>query len=327
MKKMTYQRVFGVVLIFSLFFAVNAMGQEKEYPVKPINLWIGYSSGGAAGLSGTIVAEGLKKYLKQPVLVNFKPGASQLICAEFVSNSPPDGYTLFWVVYGELTGKVVMEADKIKFRLEDLDMTLGGGLYIPFLLGCNAESPWKTIEDVIAAARKSPGKLTLSNFGPGSGTHVLGLALARKNGIVLNHIPFAGGGPAIQALLGGHIDMHNGAISTWGDHIQPGGKLRGLLLFDHSRVADVPDVPTSVEKGFLTLIPRYGFAAPKGLPEGVKATLAKAIKDVLGDPEIISQLAKVRGLKNEYLNPEQLSKMVQEDKKIFEDAWKTIEKK
>lgn len=323
MKGILSQRVTMIVLVILFCCTDSALGQEKGFPVRPINLYIGYSPGGGATHTGNIFAEGMKKYLKQPVVVNFKPGAVQAICAEFIINSKPDGYTLFWVSYGELIAKVAKDGSMLKFRLEDLD-SLGCGPYSPYTLAVNAESPWKNVEDLIAEARKSPGKLTHSSAGVGSPTHLLSELFARKTGIVLNHVPFSGGGPYITAMLGKHVDMSVASGSTFGSHIMPGGGLRCLVVFDQKRLPDIPDVPTAVETGIdITYKAWFGLAAPRMLPKAVRATLIEASKNTVEDPEINSRLKKALvGVTNIYLSPEELDKKIQEEYRLVEDVLK-----
>jgi tripartite-type tricarboxylate transporter receptor subunit TctC len=305
------------VFVVLIFCAFNALGQEKEFPVRPINLYIGYAPGGGATQTGTIIAEGMKKYLKQPVVLNYKPGATQAIAAEFIINSKTDGYTLFWVSLGELITKVARDGSILKFRLEDLD-ALGCGPYSPYILAVNASSPFKTIEDLIAAAKKSPGKLNYGSAGAGSPTHMLAELFAIKAGVTLNHVPFSGGGPAITALLGEHTNMSIMSGSTFGTHIKQGGGLRPLTVFDQRRVPDLLDIPTALEKGIdVTMAAWYGLAAPKGVPKEIRATLIQGFKNTVEDSGTNSMLGKLVGVKNAYLTPEETDKKIQEEYKIL----------
>jgi tripartite-type tricarboxylate transporter receptor subunit TctC len=322
MKRMMGKWVMMSVFVILIFYAFNALGQEKEFPVRPVNLYIGYAPGGGATQTGTIVAEGMKKYLKQPVVLNFKPGATQAIAAEFIINSKPDGYTLFWVSHGELITKVAVDSSILKFRLEDLD-SLGCGPYSPYILAVNVTSPFTTVEDLIAAARKSPGKLNYGSAGHGSPTHLLGELFSIKAGTVLNHVPFSGGSPAITALLGEHTNMSIMSGSTFGAHIKSGGGLRPLVVFDQKRVPDLPDVPTASEKGIdITMAAWYGLQAPKGLAKTVRTTLVQAFKNTVEDPQIISMLNKLVGVKNIYLSPDEADKKIQEEYKLIQDVLK-----
>lgn len=321
MKKVTGQGVVALFFVAFVFCTVNALGEEKEFPVRPINLYLGFAPGGGATHTGTVVAEGMKKYLKQPVVLNFKPGAAQAIAAEFVINSPPEGYTLLWVAFADLETKVAKDRSSLKFGLEDLD-SLGAAPYTPYTLVVNDESPWKTVEDLLAAARKSPGKLSHGSSGVGALTHIAAELFSMKTGIVLNHVPFAGGGPAITALLGKHVDMGFASVGTYGSHIKPGGGLRSLVVFDQKRDFGLPDVPTTVERGIdITLTSWFGLQAPKGLPKAVRAILVGAFKNTVNDPQVISSLTKL-GFNISYHSPEEVDRRIQEEYKQFEAIWK-----
>lgn len=317
----------GIILFVSLILISGttiAVGQEKEFPVKPINLYIGFAPGGGATHSGNIICEGMKKYLKQPVILNFKPGAAQVICADFVANSKPDGYTLFWIAPADLIAKLSKEGAMVKFQLGDLD-SLGAAPYTPFTLAVNSESPWKTVEDLVADARKSPGKVVFGSSSTGAVTHMVGELFSIKTGTALIHVPFSGGGPSITALLGKHVDMCFMSIGSYGSQIQPGGGLRGLAVFDHKRDPSLLDVPTAKERGIdiPPLTSWFGLQAPKGLPKEVRTTLVEAFKNVIKDRDIVSTLTKL-GFNISYLNPEEVDKRMQEEYKLFVDVWTKV---
>lgn len=325
MKRMLIHKVIVVVLIILVFLTTSAFGQEKRFPVKAINLYLGYSPGGGAGNSGTILAEGLKKYLNQPVIVNFKPGATQAIAAEFVKNSTPDGYTLFYVAHPELIAKIAQEGPMPKFGLEGLD-SLGSSPYTPNTITVNAESPFKNVEDFIAAAKKSPGSLNYGSSGKGSVAHLIGELFSQKARIVMNHIPFAGTGPAITALLGKHIDVGFMSAGAFGAHIKPGGGLRTLIVFERKRDSGLADVPTAMERGYdIFSSIWFGLQAPKGLPKTVRDTLVQAIEKTVKDAEVISRLAKL-GFNTTYLSPEEADRKIQEEYKLFLNIWEEVGK-
>lgn len=169
MKRRMSQRVMGVLLLAFVLWPTYSFGQAEPFPVKPINVYVGYPPGGNTAITGQIVADGMRKYLNQPVIVNFKVGAVQAIAAEFVKNSKPDGYTLVYLAHGNLIAKIAKdkrEGVPVKVQIEDLE-SLGAGPYSPWTIAVNGDSPWKTIEDLIAAARKSPGGLNYGTDGVG----------------------------------------------------------------------------------------------------------------------------------------------------------------
>lgn len=321
MKKMVCNTIVAFVIL--LFCTVDALGQEKGFPIKPINLYIGYSPGGGTANSGVIFAEGMKKHLRVPVIVNYKPGAAQLVAAEFMKNSNPDGYTLLYVCATELLPKLALESSTTKFRLDDLE-SLGGSPNNALVFAVNAESPWKNLEDLVAAAKKSPGSLSFASSGVGTHTHLLKEVFSRKAGIVLNHVPFAGSGPANTALLGGHVHIASMGFSGYAGYMQPGGGLRVLAVFDQKRDPAFPDVPTAMESGYdIVALQWYELAAPMGLPKSVRATLVQATESVAKDPEVISKLSKL-GFNSNYLSPEEVNRKIQEGYKLCLDTWEKI---
>jgi len=328
-KESMSKRITLAFLFIIMLWSAYAFGQGETFPVKPINLYIGYPPGGNTAITGQIVAEGMKKYLNQPVIVNFKTGAVQAIAAEYVKNSKPDGYNLVYLAHGNLIAKLAKDKRDgvpLKFQMEDLD-SLGAGPYSPWTIAVNAESPWKTIDDLIAAARKDPGALNYGTDGVGSCSHLLLELFSQKAGIVLNQIPFQGGGPAVTALLGGHVQLITFSTTTLGAQVKPGGGLRPLLVFEKKRDPGLPDVPTALEKGYdIVLASWQGLRGPKGIPKPVKATLISAFEKTVKEPLIVQNLAKL-DCEVTYFSPEEVDKKVREENKLFSDIWDKIGKK
>lgn len=325
MKKVTVTTVMMLFFVTCIFCVgtTNVLGQEKGYPDKPISLYLGFPPGGGAAIAAQGWVEVMKKYLKQPLVLNYKPGGAQVIAAEFVSNSRPDGYTLMWMGFADMITKVTLEQGEIKYRLEDLD-SIGGFTCYPTLLVVPTDSPYKTIEDLIAAAKKSPGKLSYGSTGAGGLHHLIPEYFAMKTGIKLNQVPFQGGGPQITALLGNHVDMGTSGVATFLPYLKPGGGLRGLILFDKQRHASMPDVPCSAEKGIDVQVGIwFGIQGPKGMPKEVKDRLIDAFKKTAEDPQTKDQLGKL-GYGLVYLSPVEEDKRVRVDYKQFLEVWKNI---
>ncbi len=320
MKRLIGGRIIVLIIFAFMLSSVNALGQDKGFPVKAINSFIGMAPGGATTQSGTIVCDGMKKYLKQPVVVNFKPGAAQAVAAEFVKNSKPDGYTILWAAFGDLEVKVAKDRSILKFGFEDFD-SLGSACFSPYTVAVNIESSFKTVEDVVAAAKKSPGKLSYGSSGTGALGHIAGEIFSMRTGIVLNHVPFTGGAPAITASLGKHIDLNFQSVSTFGNHIKQGGGLQSLVVFAQNRDTSLPNVPTAMERGIdFTLTSWFGMLVPKGMPKDAKAVLAQALKKTVEDPEIGSMLNKM-GFTVAYISPEEVDKRIEKEYKLFRDVW------
>lgn len=317
MGKTMGKRIGMGVLIILLFCAWNALGQEKKFPVNPINLYIGYPPGGGVGNAAQILAEGLKKNLNQPVMVNFKPGAAQAIAGDFVSKCKADGYSLLYVTETDFIPKLIKDASLLKYSMDDF-VSLGASPYSPYALAVNAESPWKTLDDLISHGRKSPpGTLSYGSVGVATTAHLSAELFSQLTGIALNHIPFQGGGPADTALMGGHVHMCFGSVGRFGARLRPGGGLRPLAILDKKRVPDFPEVPTMLEKGYdIQLLLWNGLHAPKGLPLEVKNVLVQGFEKTAKDQEMITALGKA-GYYHFYLNPEEQDRQIQVDYKLL----------
>jgi len=326
MKRMMILSVIGVLFVNFGVLATYANGQAEAFPVKPVDMYVGFPPGGFTAISGQMVAAGMKKYLNQPVIVNFKPGASQMIVAEFVKNSKRDGYTLFYMSLHDLHAKFALDKKEglpVKVQFGEFE-SLGAGPSSPYLLAVNAESPWKTIEDFIAAARKSPGSLNYGSGGMGGCDQLVMGLFRQKAGIALNHIPFQGGGPATTALLGGHVQIITFSVVTLAAHVMPGGGLRPLMVFDKKRSPFLPDVPTALEKGYdIVLSTWQGLSAPKGLPRPVTASLINAFEKTMKDQDLVQSLAKFSASVT-YFSPEEVEKKGQEEYKLFLDIWEKL---
>jgi len=320
MKKKIVVRIMMVIFIVLFVCSSQIIGQEKKFPVTTINLYIGYPPGGGVGNAAQILADGLKKNLGQPVIVNFKPGAAQAVAGDFVYKCKPDGYSLLYVTETDFIPKLIKDSSLLKFNMDDF-VSLGASPYSPYALAVNAESSWKTLDDLIAYGRKSPpGTLSYGSVGVATTAHLSAELFSQLTGITLNHIPFQGGGPADTALMGGHVNMCFGSIGRFGARLRPGGGLRPLAILDKKRAPDFPDVPTMLEKGYdMQLLLWNGLHAPKGLPDDVKSVLIHAFEKTAKDPEMVSLLSKA-GYYHFYLNPEEQDKMIKEDYKVLHNV-------
>jgi tripartite-type tricarboxylate transporter receptor subunit TctC len=304
MKKLISKSFFIIVLLaFSLLFAgCSAQNGSKasgtadtnaatDYPNKPITFVQGYSPGGSVDITGKIICEMLKEKLGQPVVAEYKAGAAQAVAASYVKKASPDGYTLFWRAEDDFIGMMLLNAKDIDFTLDDFD-EIGGTASGPYFLVVNSKSPWKSLEELIADAKKNPGKLTYSSSGMGSIQNVTQEMLAKEAGVKFTHVPAQGGGPALTELVGGHVDMHIASVGRVKSHIEA-GTLRPMAVLSDERYQGLPDVPTITEKGYKTkAIVYHDLVAPKGLPEPVLAKLRKAFEDGLKDPKYAEMLEK-----------------------------------
>lgn len=287
----------GLTAIFVLstlcFLGDSLFAATADYPVRPIYINSASPPGAAAGISGQIFSEGVKKYLPnpQPIVINYKPGAAGAIGAEYVLKQPLDGYNLYWASPDFLV-KLAREAQMLHFTKEDF-IFLGGFAANLHMLIVKKDAPFKTLADYIDQAKKNPGKVSYSTSGVGGVTHLTAEIFQRRAGIRLNNIPFSGGAEAMAACLGGHVDSNFGTPATAGDNIKPGGGLRVLAIFSNERSPEFPDVPTALEKGYnVDHSSFYFLAAPKGIPKTALDVLLTVCKKAADDPEVKATLSR-----------------------------------
>jgi tripartite-type tricarboxylate transporter receptor subunit TctC len=175
-----------------------------------------------------------------------------------------------------------------------------------------ADAPWKTLKEFIDYARKNPGTITVGNSGAGGGVHLIAVAFERAVGVRFNHIPFAGGGPSVTALLGGHINAVSVSPPEGIGHVKA-GKLRIIALFSDKRMADFPDVPTVREQGIDFAMSQWrGLAAPKGTPPEIIKVLHDAFRKGMEDPAFVKS-AESMSVALSYLGPADFGKLMAAD--------------
>jgi tripartite-type tricarboxylate transporter receptor subunit TctC len=270
----------AIVSATSLLAAGQASAQALDFPVHPIELVVPFQPGGGTDALARGFAEALEKHMPQSVVVVNKPGASGAVGWQYVVNSKPDGYRLA-VVTVELT--TIPNLGLAKFTYEDL--TPIARLNADHAaITVRADAPWNTIEEFLAAAKQRPGKVTVGNAGIGSIWHLAAAALEEKTTVSFNHVPFQGAGPAVLALLGGHIDAVAVSPAEVTTYLQS-GKLKMLAVMADQRVKGFEKVPTLKERNIDLVIGTWrGIAAPKNTPPAVVAYLKKVTEQAANEP-------------------------------------------
>ncbi len=276
-----------------LAFPVFAFSQDK-YPSRPVTFVAPFPPGGSIELIGRPLAASLEKALKQPVLFTNRVGAAGAVGTSYVASSEPDGYRILFNISSIV---VVPEADKIfdrrpAYTMDQLLPVARVNADANVLL-VRAESPWKSLQELIDDAKRKPGQLSYSSSGVYGSTHVPAEMFTQAAGIPMRHVPFAGGGPATNALLGGHVDIHIQNVPGSMAHIRS-GKLRPLAVTSAKRADALPDVPTMKELGVDV---DYGvwhgvFVAAKTPPEVIKV-IRDAVRMAVADPDFVGALQKI----------------------------------
>ena len=276
-----------------LAFPVFSFSQDK-YPSRPVTFVAPFPPGGSIELIGRPLAASLEKALKQPVLFTNRVGAAGAVGTSYVASSEPDGYRILFNISSIV---VVPEADKIfdrkpAYTMDQLLPVARVNADANVLL-VRAESPWKSLRELIDDAKRKPGQLSYSSSGVYGSTHVPAEMFTQAAGIPMRHVPFAGGGPATNALLGGHVDIHIQNVPGSMAHIRS-GKLRPLAVTSARRADALPDVPTMKELGVDV---DYGvwhgvFVAAKTPPEVIKV-IRDAVRMAVADPDFTGALQKI----------------------------------
>ncbi len=316
-------RFFLAVLVAGAGLLAALPGRAADsYPAKPIQLVIPFAPGDTDNMLRPFV-EKMAEFLGQPVVLSYKPGAGGGIGAGFVANSKADGYTLVGTSPGSIV--VVPLANKeVKYTPESFTPVASlaeGGL----MLVVNASAPWKNLKELLDYSQKNPGEVTFSSSGPLGITHLLAEIFAKDAGLQWRHIPFQGSGPAITALLGGHVTMSATAIAPAQAHITA-GTLRPMAVFGDSRLKSFPDVPTFKELGYNVGSPTlYGISAPKGTPREVVDALYAAVKKVNEKyAGAISANLALLGAETRLLGPDDYAAYLKQQNKLFSAGIKAI---
>ncbi len=268
-----------ILLLLSPFQAFS-----QDFPTKAITIYCGQSAGATTDLTARAIAEGAQEELGAPVVVENKPGGGQTVAATLLANRKGDGYTLGAIGSSALDIRhMILKVAYDPFK--DFTYILAYGVY-PGGLCVRADSPFKTLTDLIEHSRKNPGTLSYSSSGTGA-PHQLAIEyLAQQAGIKFKHVPFAGGAPACTALIGGHVDFTAGA----GIHLNylKQGVFRMLAVTTSTkREARFPDIPTLKDLGY-KMVPSGGdylILAPRGLPDPVLKKIEAAFRKAAYSPK------------------------------------------
>ena len=292
---MIAHRLIAVVVALALALPLAVAAQES-FPSRPITVVAPFPPGGVADLTARPVAASMEKVLKSPVAVVNKTGAAGAVGMQFVATSKPDGYTLLLALSSI---SIIPEADKIFDRQPAFTVDQFAPIALisadPTILVVRAESPWKTAKEFIDDAKKRPGQISYSSSGIYGTLHMAMELLSHAAGLKLRHVPHAGAGPALTAILGGHVDALASGPAVVIPHIKS-GKLRALAGWGDTRVAALPEIPTFKELGYpeAEFYIWAGLFAPRGTPEPVLARLREATRAAVAEPEFKSAMDKLQ---------------------------------
>jgi tripartite-type tricarboxylate transporter receptor subunit TctC len=259
------------------------------YPERPITFVCPWPAGGTADLTMRALCGAAAKTLRQTLVVENKAGASGMLGLKALAAAKPDGYTIGQVPisvtrFAQLGSVQIDPLKDLSFIARTSGQTFG--------IAVRADAPWKTLEELVAAAKASPGKINYGSAGIGGATHVGMEEFALAAGATFNHIPYKGGAPALQDLLGGQLDALADS-SSWAPHVKA-GKLTLLATWGAKRTRDFSDVPTLKERGFDVVVDApNGVAAPKGIDPAVETRLRDAFKQAAASTEFAAACEKI----------------------------------
>src|SRR5574341_1146827 len=297
---------------------------QEPFPTRPISLVAPFPPGGVADLTARPLAAAMEKVLKNPVVVVNKTGAAGAVGMSFVAHSKPDGYTLLLALSSI---SIIPEADKLFDRKPAYTMDQLTPIALisadPTILVVRADRPWKSVKEFVDAAKKQPEQISYSSSGVYGTLHMAMEMLTHAAGIKLKHVPYNGAGPALTAILGGHVDSLASGPAVVLPHIKA-GKLRPLAGWGAKRVEALADLPTFKELGYdIEFYIWAGVLAPRGTPEPILQKLRDTVRQAVQDPEFKSAMAKME-TPVAYMDAPEFQKFWDKDAKMLADAIKRV---
>ena len=284
----------GCVVVLMLAASFTVAAAQEPYPTRPVTMMVAFPPGGVADNTARPVAAALEKILKQPFVVTNKQGAAGAVGNQAVAMSKPDGYTLLMAL---VSISVLPEVDKLFGRPPTYTRDQFSGVARlsadPSLLVVRADTPWKTLKDFVDDARRRPGEIVFTSSGLYGTAHVPMEMLMQASGIKLRHLPTTGGGPMMNAMLGGHAQAVMTPVSLAAAHVKA-GKLRLLAHTGSAPVAAYPEVPSFKSLGYdIEYLAWAGLVAPRATPPHAVKILRDAVRQAVKEPEVVNAHARL----------------------------------
>ena len=272
------------IFVLGLALGVTAATAAEKYPSKAVTVIHGFKAGGGSDQLAQVTQPFLEKVLKQRFVNVYKPGADgAIVWKEVGKDTKPDGYTLTTCLTPKTQLNAMVNANS-GYAMTDFE-PIANMIFDPGILVVAADSKFKTLKDLLDAAKKAPGQIKLSHSGNGGDDWFNGLMIAKLTGTSYNMVPFDGDAPAWQAAAGGHVDVCTTNVGVVAGVVK-GKKLRALAVYTDKRLTALPDVPTLKEQGVDLVEGSYrGYLAPKGTPKEIITILADGLEKVSQDPD------------------------------------------
>ena len=279
------------ILLVALSFQLTGYAQAQTYPDRTIRILVGFTPGSATDISARMFAQKLGEAWSAPVTVENLPGAGGSVGGERVGKSPPDGYTLYWGANGALTINPSLQVNPTFEPLRDLAPVVRL-LVMPSILAVNTDVPAKSVAELIALARASPGKLSYASPGAGTPQHIAGEVFKSQLGLDIVHVPYRGAN--FTDVIGGRVTMTFQNTGSILPNVRE-GKLRGLAVTSLKRSTAMPELPTMIEAGVpdFEVTSWFGLLAPAGTPAPIIARLQKQAVEIVQQPIMRENFGKI----------------------------------
>jgi tripartite-type tricarboxylate transporter receptor subunit TctC len=302
----------GTLLAVALACATPV--QAQEFPSRPVKLIVPYAAGGGTDIVARIVAQKLQDKWGPAVIVENRAGAGGNVGAEAVFTAAPDGYTLLFTAQGPLVVNQYL-FEKMPYEPEKFTpVSLVVVAYSALL--ANPKVPAQNLRELIAYAKANPNKLNYASQGIGTAAHLIAELFKSMAGVQINHIPYRGGGPAVNDLVAGHVDLMFAELASAHQYIQS-GQLRPLAVSSDKRIANLPDVPVVSE-----VLPAFfvtswwAIVAPPGMPPELTNKISAAVGEVMRQPDVTKRLTEM-SMVSTGSSPAELSKFIAEEAELW----------
>lgn len=307
------RRIFGVIVLSALCGTATA----QTYPAKPIRLVVGFAPGGAADIVARTIGDPLGRLLGQSIIIDNRPGAGSSMAAELVAKAAPDGYTMLIASPSSQSVNPVM-SKHVGYNPERDFAPISKITSSPLLVAVNPALPLRSVTELIAEAKRAPGKFNFASSGNGSAPHLAAVLFSSVAGVELVHVPFKGGAPAVQSVVAGDTQITFATPPTVLPMIQA-GRLRGLAVTSRARSPVVPGFPGMEEAGLpgYHISFWYGLFVPAGTPAELIKRLFDATAQVMQRPETRQSLARDGTEVSTSRSPEDFAAFLREEAKLW----------
>ena len=287
-----------------------------NYPTRPVTIVVPFPPGGGTDVGARLVAQKLSLKWGQPVIVENRGGAAGRLGADLVAKAKPDGYTL---LVGNVGTQSVNPAlyKKMPYDADKAFAPIGMIAELPLVMLVTPTLPWQNVKDVVEAAKKEPGKITVASSGAGGAPHLAGEIFQQASGTKMLHIAYKGGGPAALDLMAGHVNVYFGTVLESVGHVKS-GKLKGLGVTSAGRSPALPELPTIAESGYAGFDTGswIGMLAPAGTPVRIINKISGDLREVLALPDTKNTLI-TQGATPWPMTPEQFTARINSDRQRY----------